>query len=152
MNRFRYVVKRAILRRSNRIATRCLGGHDDHGSIRIAGSQTLQHRNSIHIRQANIEQDEVRLFLQGYTQAYFTTLGFQYVIPFVFEKQGQGVKCRAFVFDDEDSGPHAICSVGSSTSKRAPLCPFPDRIDAPILSNSVFVTASPSPVPPALVV
>ena len=72
----------------------------------------LQHLESIRVRQAYIEQDEVGLFLTCQYQPRFPSIRLQDIIAFVRKKERQGLKRSTLVFNDQNEALQGITSLG----------------------------------------
>ena len=77
-----------------------------------------QHGEAVHVRKADVEDDDVRAAFRGEAQGARSRRGLENVVSAVLQQRSEGQDQVGFVLDQEDRGGH--CGGESVTTKRAP--------------------------------
>ena len=151
--RFGDVVVGTRIERANLVAFRTAGRqHDDRD--RQALTNPAAHLDSVDVRQAQVQDDEVRLLPVDSFERGVTGHGVGHVIPASTEQRGQRADDVRLVVDDQDLGRHVqlartgLVRPGTTIVNRAPAPgAFSPQTRPSAAVSKPRVMASPIPVP-----
>jgi hypothetical protein len=114
------VVVRAEVEAFQHVRLEVACGHHQDRDLLVALAQLLQHRETVLLRQHDVEQHGVGLLLERHAQALLPVLRGEDVVALVAKIVGEPIEHAFFVFNDQDS-LHGFFS-RARTSTRCPRC------------------------------